>query len=231
MAYETWLGPTYLSGLAGELGIPVLVLSFVSAVPYIGSIGQLVGSHALAGVPSLKFYTVRIAAVARALWAVPMVAAAVLGYRSYRYGVAFPAVAWFLCVAVSASLTSILAVSSGAAWMAWMGRIIPARVRGRFFGVRQRYTVVAMVIANTAASLCLGWRPHGLRAGYALVGSLAILSAALSTIFLSRVPDAAENPLAQAPSTGLLVQIREILADEPFRRLVAFGALISGAVM
>src|SRR5436305_281269 len=85
-AYDAWLGPTYLSGLAGELRVPVSLVSFLIAVPWIGATGQLLGIWALPRVPSLKAHTLKLAAIARALWVLPLFLALFLAIETSRSG-------------------------------------------------------------------------------------------------------------------------------------------------
>src|SRR4051794_36718845 len=56
--YDTWTGPTYLSGLAGELHAPVFWVSLLCAAAWIGAVGQLFGAWFYVRVPSYKQYTV-----------------------------------------------------------------------------------------------------------------------------------------------------------------------------
>ncbi len=47
VAYETWIGPTYINGLAGELGLDLKWVAFLAAVPWLGALGQIAGPWAL----------------------------------------------------------------------------------------------------------------------------------------------------------------------------------------
>lgn len=229
MAYETWVGPTYLSGLAGEAGMPVIVVSLLTAAPFIGSVGQAAGAWVFERVDSVKGYTLRVAAAARALWALPLFLAVYWQLRPDP----FPARAWFGTVALLSCVCAILSTSSAAAWQSWVSGIVPRRFNGRFFGFRQRYVMVAIIVAHLLASLLLEWKPGGARAGYAVVGGLALLSALLSTLLLSRVPapPAAEPDLApSAERRSFIEAFREPLRDREFMRVALFGAAFNGVI-
>src|SRR4051794_32099445 len=94
MAYDTWVGNTYLSGLAGELQIPILLLSFLTALPWIGSVGQVLGTWALHSFKSLKVYTLILASISRALWIVPLAAAAWWRIQTRNAPGQFPVQKW-----------------------------------------------------------------------------------------------------------------------------------------
>ncbi|MCM2277893.1 MAG: MFS transporter [Oligoflexia bacterium] len=227
LALETWVGPTYLAGLAGELRIDVGLVSLLAAAPWIGSVGQLLGLWFLGRVPSLKSYTLRVATAARSLWLVPMFFAGFFALRQYREGAAFPVNTWFAITAGIACAYSLLATSSAAAWQSWTLSLVPARFRGRFYGFRQRFVMGAIILAHLLASYWVGWRPGGYYAGFAALALLAIVAATLSTWLLSRVP---ESRAASASPQRFGEAVREPLRDPAFRRVLFFGAAFHGAL-
>ena len=85
------------------------------------------------------------------------------------------------------ALTSVLAVIGNNAWIAWMGDLVPAQVRGQFFGRRTVFLTLAGAITSLAAGLVLdvlsprGWKGQTL-AGLAAMACLA----GLASIWLLR---------------------------------------------
>jgi len=85
------------------------------------------------------------------------------------------------------TVTSVLAVIGNNAWIAWMGDLVPAQVRGRFFGRRTVFLTLAGATTSLAAGLVLdalsprGWKAETL-AGLAAVACLA----GLASIWLLR---------------------------------------------
>src|SRR4051812_31467864 len=75
IAYETWIHPTYLSGLAGELKVPLNLVSILAAIPWIGAIGQIVGPWAFERSGSVKIYVLGMASIGRSLWIIPLLSA------------------------------------------------------------------------------------------------------------------------------------------------------------
>ena len=76
------------------------------------------------------------------------------------------------------AVASVLAVIGNNAWIAWMGDLVPAPVRGRFFGRRTMLLTLAGATSSLGAGLVLdalsprGWKGETL-AGLAAVASLA----------------------------------------------------------
>ncbi len=230
MAYETWIGPTYLSGVAGELGVSVAWVSLLTAIPAIGAVAQLLGLWHFHRARSVKNYVIRLAGAARGLWAIPVFLAWYWGARSYSSHESFPATRWFLVTAFCSCLSSIIGSASGVGWMTWVRDRVPQRVRGRFFGVRQRYTMAAVILAHALAVLLVGWRPGGIHLGYGVLLLLALASAALSTFLLRRVKDVRRTREETSPGPLRFSDILEPLRDKRFRSLILFGALFNGSV-
>ena len=232
MAYETWIGPAYLAGMAGELGVNVRFVALVTALPFIGSMGQLISVWALHRLTSVKRYTLALALAARALWILPPLFALLFYLHSKHQGTPFPAARWFTIIAGLACGIALLASSSGVAWNSWMLGLIPIELRGRFFGLRQRYAMGAVVVANLIGALWIGWKPHGFYAGYAVISVLAVLAAGVSTFLLSRVPDVAKtaSTIRLSPQKDFWQAFLQPLRDPKFRKVVLFGAAFTGAI-
>jgi len=226
-AYDTLVGPVYISGLAGEVGISIWLVSLLTSLPWLGQSGQLVGAFFFGRVQSLKKYTLVLAALSRSLWLLPLVTAGWFGFSQYAWGVAFPVRGWFVFVSVIACLSTLAGHASLVGWLSWMKAVIPSNFQGRFFGGRQRYYMAALILANLAAAAWVGWKPGGYRTGYAVVCLLALMAALLSTLFLARVPDAVRFE-TQRP---FLESVMEPLRDAGFRRVILFGTVFQGAVL
>ena len=227
-AYETWIGPTYLGGLAGELGVSVGFLSFLTVLPWMGSVGQVVGYFAFSRVRSVRRYTVALASVARGVWLVPALSALYFAWRSRVEGGVFPAERWFLITGGVALVSALAGSSSAVAWLSWMRGIVPQRFQGRFLGTRQRGVMATLILANLLGAVLVDWKWNGVRAGAGLLCVLALVAAALSSGLLARVADLPlKTPEAVRPSRALLL---EPYRDPGFVRMLAMGAAFNAAV-
>jgi MFS family permease len=121
--------------------------------------------------------------------------------------------------------------ASGVGWMTWVRDIVPQSFRGRFFGLRQRFTMGAVVAAHAIAVLLVGWRPAGFHLGYGILLLFALISAALSSLLLGGVRDVKRSKREAGPDAALsFSQLLEPLRDERFRSLILFGSLFNGSV-
>src|SRR4051812_17796334 len=93
-AYETWVGPIYLSGLAGEMKIKLSLLVMLTSLPWIGAMGQVLGFFVFERFHSVKKYTLFVASLARSLWTVPALLGLFWGWQSFTKNVPFPVENW-----------------------------------------------------------------------------------------------------------------------------------------
>jgi MFS family permease len=228
MVYDTWVGATYLSGLAGELGVSVLCVSLLTSAAWIGGVGQIFGAWAYEHTSSYRRFTLRLAVVSRSLWFLPLLAAAYWTWRRNAHGIPFPVEGWFMLTAGVACLSALFGALSGSAWNSWVRSVVPENKRGRFFGDRSRYVMAALICANLMAAVLVDWRPEGFQAGYAVLGVLGVTAAALSTWLLSRVKDAEPPPKVEPIS--YLHSLRAALRNRRFRGILIFGAAFNGAM-
>lgn len=231
MVHDAWTGPTYLGGLAGELGAQVIWVSLLCSAAWIGAVGQLIGAWAYERVPSYKRYTVRLALASRALWLLPIFTAGFWWYRARFAGTKFPVELWCALTAVVACGAALLGASSASAWSSWVRALVPVASRGRFFGERQRFVTVALVLANLVAAACVGWRPGGTHAGFALIGVLSVTFAGISAWLLNKVEDAG-RPSGIGPEgvREFIAWVRGPLRDPGFRGVVIYGASFNGVM-
>lgn len=130
----------------------------------------------------------------------------------------------FAIVAVS----SVLSVIGNNAWTAWMGDLVPARLRGRFFGRR----TVWITLAGGLASLATGFFLDG--AGdlgdlLAVLSAIAVV-AGIATAWLLRVQiDPRTEPPATIGLSAFGAVVRDRQARAYFVYCFAWGAAIAPA--
>ncbi|GIX47345.1 MAG: hypothetical protein KatS3mg131_1556 [Candidatus Tectimicrobiota bacterium] len=112
--------------------------------------------------------------------------------------------AWLLVAAVA--LSALCAAIQNAAWLSWLGDLVPARLRGRYFGRRNAVmTGVGMGVALLAGLLLDAWQrrwppPHA--GGFALVFAAGLLCGMASVGVLARMPPLPLVPVAGAGILG-----------------------------
>jgi hypothetical protein len=166
----------YLPAFGLALGMAPAAAGLLATMPLLaGGLLQLLAPHAIARAKSLRGWTVGCIVV-QALSFVPLIAIALGGTVSQPLVFGAAAVFWAAGMAASA------------AWNPWMARVVPVRLRGRFFGQRQRIVQVTMLLglvgAGVALHACAG-TPHVLDA-YAAMFALAMIARLASAWMLSR---------------------------------------------
>ncbi len=127
-------------------------------------------------------------------------------------------------------LYHVLEYLGNVALYSWMADLVPLRIRGRFFGRRERWMLLGIAPAMLAAGTFSYWWNSSLPktqqwSGYAIpaaVGACAMLAAVLP---LARIPR-----LETSPAIRHGVALRQMLlplADARFAGLVLFGCLFS----
>ena len=126
--------------------------------------------------------------------------------------------------------TAVLAVIGNNAWIAWMGDLVPASVRGRFFGRRTMFLTMAGALSSLGAGLMLdalsprGWKSEAL-AGLAAAACLAGL---VSIWLLRRQHEPAPaNTLAEP---GGLAALGACLRDRAVRPFLWYQLAWNAAV-
>jgi hypothetical protein len=204
MAYETWIGPIYLSAWAGKLGVPTEQLPWLTALPLLGSVGQLLGFVALSSAARrlpIKWLCITLAILARSLWALALLAP--ITELSNTVG----------RVGLIAALSATIGLTSTSFWMAWMNGIVPKRFDGRFWGARARGSTLGVLAAHGIAALVLNRLDAGINGSaemiskpFAIILGLALLAALGSSVMLMAVPAPRKSHSTRRPTLGLLLK-------------------------
>ena len=136
----------------------------------------------------------------------------------------------YLTVAVFVVAFSIVALSSainGVAWNAWMQQAIPVRLRGKYFGVRNRLLYLSLVGFMLAVSGLLAWLNGALLAFQLLFGG-ALLLRVVSVLAQSRMRTSTDNrPVTPEPPWRQ--QLGLVRTDATFMRFVLFASAMGFA--
>jgi MFS family permease len=173
------VGETYLVPFALALGIAAGQASLLATLPILaGSLLQLVAPLGVRRLGSYRRWVVGCAAL-QALCFAPLVVAALRGAAAPAMLFAVGAAYWGFGMA------------TGPAWNAWVGTIVPARVRARFFARRARLAQLALLIGIVAGGygLELGKQQGQLFAAFAGLFVAAGLARLVSSRFLSAMSE------------------------------------------
>jgi MFS family permease len=128
-----------------------------------------------------------------------------------------------------ASFTAVLGVLGNNAWVAWMGELVPARMRGRYFGRRTGVCMLAGALAAAVAGQLLdAARPRDLVGPtLAALQVLASLTGALTIQLMRRQHD--PSPLALVRKVTLAEAVAPV-RDPRARGLLRYHLAWNGAV-
>jgi MFS family permease len=201
-------GNAVLTAWAVELGASPLLLGVLWGLPYFGQVFQ---------VPALWLTShlgrKRAAVVTHTLSRQITLPIAVLPFVDLSLDTKRAVVVGLF------ALSSLLAVLGHNAWLAWMGELVPARIRGAYFGRRTALCAIAATVASLfVASLLDTGRLHGWL-GVALSAIIVArsLAGAATTVLLLRQHD----PLTPTPRPRASDFARPV-SDRAFRKLLAY---------
>lgn len=133
----------YLPAFGLALGLPVVLAGLLATVPLLaGGVLQLVAPGAIARTRSLRRWVVGCNAV-QAFSFVPLIIAALMHLQSP------------VLVFAAASLYWSAGMGAAAAWTPWMARVVPQRIRSKFFGRRQGLVQATMLVGLLGAGFAL----------------------------------------------------------------------------
>lgn len=136
-------GEAYFVAFALAMGMGEAQAGLLSSVPLLaGALLQLVGPWAVRRLGSHKKWVVLTAGL-QALSFAPMAIAAWLGHM--------PSWLIFVCVGIYWALN----LGGGPAWNTWIGTVVPASLRSRYFASRTRAAQTVLVVSLIGAGLIL----------------------------------------------------------------------------
>ncbi len=221
-------GGAVLTGYAMHLGASPVVIGLVAALPQLAHLVQLPAA-----------FTTRLLGHRRAsLWMVGLSRQALLPLIALPFLPLGDASKQLILLGVAA-FSAALGVLGNNAWVAWMGELVPERLRGRYFGRRTGLCLFAGAAASAGSGLALDtFRADG-RVGLALAGLavLACLAGAVTSWLLSLQHDpetmsdgerlAAPQPPRSPPT---LAQSTLPFRDPDARGFLVYQLVWNGAV-
>ncbi len=213
------------------LGMEDKHFGYLTALPFIGTLFQLPASYLLERYGQRKIVFLVLATLSRLLWSVAAAVPWLLPRTVTLHGAEHNL--WWPTMLALLALSWILASASGPAWMNWMSDLIPRRVRGRYFALRNNVGNSIGLVVTLGIGYALDVTD---RAGAASDGALAasqlmlrVTSAILAVAGLFGTLDilcfrTVADPPQPRPrqSVRLLDMVRGPLGDANFRRYLAF---------
>jgi len=215
-AFMVGIGESFLVADAVRLLASTTEQGLVVTLPlFVGALGPLIALRYLGRIPRRKPHVVASVAAQAAVWFL-------LAWLDHAGG-NDP-----LVLITLAAFYQLFGQSSGASWTSWMGDVVPRRLRGRYFGRRNRWIYLSTCLGVLCGGALLERfepTPDALDAGrgFALLYLLAGLARLGSVLCLWLTPEPAYAGLA--PAARALGFLRTARGTRAWRALVFSGAL------
>jgi MFS family permease len=208
-------GGAFLTGYALMLGAGDVSLGIMAAIPFAAQAFQLASAYLTARTGKLKVFAVSGAALGRLSW----IFALLLPFLPFAPG-PLRVYAFLLFLFVSSAFL----MMTYNAWAVWMSDLIPQRLRGRYFGIRNVVVVTVNLVVTVGGGRTLdAFKARGAQAeGFAVLFGVAVGAAAVAGLLLSRQP--AIPPAAAPPAEVFWHRVAEPFRNANFRRVLRFFA-------
>ncbi|MEM7726166.1 MAG: MFS transporter [Cyanobacteria bacterium P01_A01_bin.45] len=165
-----------LSNFLIELNASAIEIGMLSSIPMLVNLLQPLGAYISERTSSRHSYCLWTHGIARFLWlvvvaAIFLTAWGLLGISNHQ----------LVVLTLSVILVShIMTALGSASWLSWMAMLVPKRLRGRYFGLRNSLARLTQLICVPIAGLIVSTWHGGSIEGYGVVLFLGILAGFLS---------------------------------------------------
>ncbi len=128
--FSATTGGVLLTNFLLKLGATPVEIGLLSSIPMLVNLLQPVGAHIADRTTSRHNYCLWIFGVSRLLWLILLLG---IGWVSWSNSDPHQLVLWTLGIIL---MTHLLGALGSSAWFSWMAALVPHRLRGRYFGIR-----------------------------------------------------------------------------------------------
>lgn len=201
--------------LVGIFKLPPAVYGLIASLPFWGNFAQAFLMPLVNRAYSPKAVSVASSFLQALCWGTMAVMLSFLPVNQ-------PAISgrWFVTLfAISAAVTALTGVS----WMSWVQEWVPVRLRGKYFGRRNRMLQLAQILFLVISGWLVGKLAGTVAAFQILLGGAAALRIA-SVLFQRKIT--AESAVTDRAEARLpwREQVRALLGTRAFLWLIAYGA-------
>ncbi len=129
---------------------------------------------------------------------------------------------------ITFSIISLSAAINGVAWNAWMQECVPVRLRGKYFGFRNRLLYLSQVCFMLAVSGLLAWLDGALLAYQLLFGGAIVLR--ICSVLSQHQMHSTSGAHQPAPEPPWQEQVRTVWRDSNLVRFILFASVMGFTV-
>jgi MFS family permease len=167
-------GGILLSNFLLELGASPVVFGMLSSIPMLVNLVQPLGAYLSERSSSRFQYSLKTHGIARLLWLI--LCFSIIG-SSWMSVTSEQLVVLTLLVVL---LSGLLGGLGSASWLSWLAMIVPRRLRGRYFGIRNSATSLTNLLCVPLAGLAVSHWYGGTLQGYGIILFVAIAFGVIS---------------------------------------------------
>jgi MFS family permease len=200
-------GGVLLTNFLMELGASPAEIGLLASIPMLANLVQPLGAYLSEQTTSRHLFCLWIYGVSRSIWLFLPIGIFVVG----RDHAPHTLVSWTLGIAL---LSYVLGALGSAPWLSWMAMLVPRRLRGRYFGIRNSAANLTNLLSIPLTGLLVSKWMGGPLQGYGVVLVLGIAAGLISLWFQNFMIDI--NPQEQRSRTASTAPLRSILQNSNF---------------
>ncbi|HEY9851224.1 MAG TPA: MFS transporter [Leptolyngbyaceae cyanobacterium] len=178
-----------LSNFLLQLGASTVEIGILSSIPMLVNLLQPVGAYLASLTTSRYWYGMWIFGPARLLWLILVLGIWLISPNDTNK---HNLLQWTLAIVLASNILSAL---GGASWFSWVAALVPHRLRGRYFGIRNSAASLANLICIPLMGLAVSAWPGGTIQGYGVTLAIGVGLGLISLKFQSQMADV--NPQEQ----------------------------------
>ncbi|MFB2896827.1 MFS transporter [Aerosakkonemataceae cyanobacterium BLCC-F50] len=223
--FSSITGGVLLSNLLLQLGATPTQIGMLSSVPMVVNLLQPLGAYLSGFTTSRQRYGFWVFGISRSLW---LILAIAIAFPKVNNTINYNLVQLTLVIVFASNL---LGAFGSASWLSWMAKLVPEKLRGRYFGIRNSAASFVTLIGVPLISIIISAWPGGMLQGYSLLIFLAVICGSISLIcqkFMADVNPKVElitvaESLEEKDNQSLISNFQSLISHNFFRFLLYFG--------
>ncbi len=206
--YTNIAGGVLLTNFLMDLGASPTQVGLLASIPLISNFLQPLGAYLSEQTTSRHWYCLWIYGPSRLIWLMLLVG---IGLMNWGQMDAETLIGWTLAISL---LSYGVGALGSAAWLSWMAILVPRRIRGRYFGLRNSAANLTTLVAIPLAGLAIALWQGGSIQGFGIVLALGMVLGLVSLAFQNFMADV--NPIVQRSlNEPQLIHQATVLPHEP----------------
>ncbi|XHX81279.1 MAG: MFS transporter [Stenomitos frigidus ULC029] len=184
-----------LSNFLVELHASPTQVGLLSSIPMLANLIQPLGAFLGDRTTSRHYYCLWVYAPSRLLW---LLLTAGIAFASW-YGLDPQQLVWWTLAILCA--THFIGALGAASWLSWLAALVPRRLRGRYFGIRNSTASLTNLLCVPLLGFAVSTFPGGSMRGFGAVLLLGVIAGIISLGFQFFMVDV--NPQSQWQASGV----------------------------